>query len=58
MAEPLAFLVEAVDEAGKLAASVYVKPEDVRYTKKLYVEEGFTVTSTPVSKLPEGVELA
>jgi hypothetical protein len=56
--EPLAYLLEARDAAGQLAASVYVKPEDVRYTKKLYMEEGFDVSSTPVSELPEGVELA
>lgn len=53
----LAYLVEARDEAGQIAASVYVKPADVRYKTKLYLEEGFTVSSTPVSELPEGVEL-
>jgi hypothetical protein len=58
MAEPLAYLLEARDAAGKVAASVYVKPEDARYTTKLYMEEGFDVSSTPVSELPEGVELA
>jgi len=56
--EPLAYLLEARDADGSVAASVYVKPEDVRYTTKLYMEEGFDVSSTPVSELPEGVELA
>lgn len=57
MDEPLAYLVEARDANNNVAASVYVKPEDLRYTSKLYTEEGFTVSSTPVSELPEGVEL-
>jgi len=57
MDEPVAYLVEARDASNNVAASVYVKPEDLRYTSKLYMEEGFTVSSTPVSELPEGVEL-
>ena len=56
--ESLAYLLEARDTTGEVAASVYVKPEDVRYKTKLYMEEGFDVSSTPVSELPEGVELA
>ena len=53
----LAYLVEARDASEQIVASVYVKPEDVRYKTKLYLEEGFTVSSAPVSELPEGVEL-
>lgn len=57
MADAVAYAVKVTDANGNPVTNLTVSPESLRYTTKLYLEEGYDVATEPLTELPEGTEL-